>query len=111
MYFFKCVDKFRQSYSLRNSSFFYSDCAHVNYFLTLTNYALLSINYSTILISQEYLYICCRYGNYVRVEEETRKYQHSISRSTYFLELIVLIFLKINLSVRNNFLLIMNMFS
>ena len=32
-------------------------------------------------------------------------------RSTYFLELIVLILLKINLSVRNNFLLIMNMFS
>ena len=32
-------------------------------------------------------------------------------RRTYFLELIVLILLKINLSVRNNFLLMMNMFS
>ena len=32
-------------------------------------------------------------------------------RGTYFLELIVLILLKINLSVRNNFLLMMNMFS
>ena len=32
-------------------------------------------------------------------------------RSTYFLELIVLILLKMNLSVRNNFLLMMNMFT
>ena len=32
-------------------------------------------------------------------------------RSTYFLELIVLILIKINLSVRNIFLLMMNMFS
>ena len=32
-------------------------------------------------------------------------------RSTYFLELFVLILLRINLSVRNNFLLMMNMFS